>query len=125
MAIIEDNGLNETLEIDVEITVDLKEGYYYSNIMVIFPVNVETNLVEIPYLAYKNFDYKNINKNIPETENTIFIRVLFIFIGIFILIAIIAFIAFIRNRRNKKKIKADNDEKLMSSMSSNENSRVS
>ena len=101
MTIVEDNGLNEIYETDIEINVELiddLEYHYDKNTIYFIPVNSKTNLIETKYISHIEFEYNNIESN----NNTVFVVIIIIIFIILLLFIVIAIFYYLRYKKRNK-----------------------
>ena len=104
MTIVEDKGLKEIFETDIEINIELIEDTKYNyekNNILIVPINNKTNLVEIKYLSYKEFKYNKIIEGNNNIDNIFVVIIVSMILSLVIAIAIFCYL------RYKKRIKID------------------
>ena len=97
MSVVEDNGAKEIFQRDIKIDIDLKGDYFKSNNIYCIPVNTKTNLIELNYIEYISFEYKNLSFYQKHE-----ILIWSIVISILFIIVAIGIIAYFYFKRRKK-----------------------
>ena len=109
MTIIEDNGINQIFECEIDIDIKLKDDNY----IVFIPSRIDSNLFELNYIMNSNFSAKK------PTSINIWIIISCIIAAIILIIIFVLIIYFKCCKKKKHSIDDDINEPILTEMELN------